>query len=118
MQKGDLVKLNAEKCFTRKYGGALKYPLSNYYYDSQGMVDSFRPVTEAEVEARRDSTDTTHPAAAVVSVPLYRNHVYQVIRARCQADLGLGAAVPGMTEIYCPNANTTTYIRRELLIVI
>ena len=140
LAKGVLVKLNNKTCFTTKQGGDRRYPLTNYNNDDKGIVDSHRPTTlkdqsawyeskRLEIETAKalgkdtfsistdDAGESRLPPQAYY-VALYRDRIYQVIRARCRVRLGWGNPTPGMAMILCTESGEETYIKRELLEVI
>ncbi len=92
MRKGDLVRLNPTTCFTTKQGGGLQYPLTNYANDEAGLVGAFYKLTDEQREAWYNSdaakgmTDAgeTKLCPSEGSVPLSRDSVYPVLRARAQ----------------------------------
>lgn len=93
MRKGDLVRLNPTTCFTTKQGGGLQYPLTNYANDEAGVVGAFYKLTDEQREAWYNSdaakgmTDAgeTKLCPSEGGVPLSRDSVYPVLRARAQA---------------------------------
>jgi len=126
LAKGTLVKLNETKCFTEKQSGGLRFPRTNYAHDEAGTVPSHRPVTPEETAAWYDSDASKGMTSAGESklppqstqVTLYRDRVYQVLRARCRVRLGWGNPTPGLAQVLCTHSGETTYIKRELLEVI
>jgi len=91
MKKGDLVRLDPMKCFTKDVGGGRRYPRGNSYHDGRGEFSAQRPITPDEVAAWRDSPsskgmtsggDTKLPPTST-QVILYRDQIYTVLRARC-----------------------------------
>jgi len=122
MRKGDLVKLNVNKCFTMKYGGKRTFPLGNGYEDENGIVPGGRPTTAAEVEAWRnsdaskgmDSAGESKLPPRSVTVVIHRDDVLVLERARCRVALGWGNPRPGMAKVMLPNGETA-YLKRELL---
>lgn len=140
IKKGCLVRLDPNKCFTKKQGGGLEYPRSNGLNDRRGTVESSRPTTSEEKQAwreqkRRDieeartaGEDTFHiafndagesrlpPQAAYIL--LHRDRIYRVLRARCRVRLGWGNPTPGLTKILCTHTGEETYVSRELLEVL
>lgn len=126
MRKGDLVRLDKSKCFTTARGGELRYPHTNYYSDEKGMVRSRRPITEKETrewyasdesKGMNDAGESKLPPQSV-SVTLFRDRVYTVLRARCRVRLGYGNPEPGMCKIMCSDTGEITYIKRDLLEVV
>ena len=126
LAKGTLVKLNEAKCFTEKQGGGLRYPLTNYACDEEGIVCSSRPTTSEEQAAwydtdaakGMDSAGESKLPPQSCAVTLRRDRVYTVLRARCRVRLGWGNATPGLAKILCTETGEETYIKRELLEVI
>jgi len=51
-------------------------------------------------------------------VPLHRDRVYQVLRARCRVRLGWGNPTPGLAKILCTQSGEETYVKRTHLEVI
>jgi hypothetical protein len=126
MKKGDLVRLNVSICFTEKQGGRLQYPHTNYAHDEAGTFPSSRPVTPEETAMWRDSDaskgmtsagETKLPPQSTY-VPLHRDRVYQVLRARCRVRLGWGNPTPGLAKILCTQSGEETYVKRTHLEVI
>lgn len=124
--KGTLVRLNETKCFTEAQGGGLRYPLTNYANDEEGIVGSQRPVTPEETAAWYNSDaskgmtsggDTKLPPQSRY-IPLVRGRIYQVLRARCRVRLGYGNPTPGMAKILCTETGEATYVKRDLLEVV
>ena len=126
LAKGCLTRLNPSECFTKKQGGGLRYPLTNYANDEAGTVQSSRPVTAEETAVWYDSDASKGMNSAgesklppqSCSVALHRDRVYQVLRARCRVRLGWGNPTPGMAKILCTLTGEETYIKRELLEVL
>ncbi len=126
LAKGKLVKLNDQTCFTIQVGGGRRFPLTNYYNDEQGIVDSARPTTREEqaawydTDAAKGMTDAGESKLPPQSryVKLARGQVYQVLRARCRVRLGWGNAQGGFAKILCTQTGEETYIKRELLEVV
>ena len=130
MRKGDLVRLNPLVCFTEEFGGGLRFPLSSYGQARDGIVPGTRPATQAEQDAWRQrlrenvSAGTTewHDSAGEsklppqsVTIPLYRERTYIVLRARVRVRLGWGNPAPGMTKLLCTHTGEEVYIKRNLL---
>ena len=124
--KGSLVRVNVAKCFTTKQGGGLRYPLTNYANDEQGLVTSSRPCTQEEQRAWYDSDASKGMDSAGESklppqsrlVHLRRDRVYTVLRARAAVRLGWGNKTGGLAKILCTETGEETYIKRELIEVI
>jgi hypothetical protein len=126
LSKGSLVRLDPVKCFTKKQGGGLEYPRTNYFNDEQGTVPSSRPTTAEDTaewylsddsKGMTDGGETKLPPQSA-RVLLYRNRTYQVLRARCRVRLGWGNPTPGLAKILCTETGEETYIKRDLLEVI
>jgi len=126
MHKGDLVRINLAKCFTVERGGQLSFPLSTYGNDKAGVVESARPVTPEETsewyasdvsKGLNDAGESKLPPQSRY-VPLHRDRVYTVVRARARVRLGWGNAQGGYTKILCTVTGEETYIKRDLLEVI
>ena len=126
MRKGNLVRLNPDTCFTTSNGGGLRYPLTNYACDEEGIVRSARPTTKEEQAAwyktdsakGMDSAGESKLPPQSLTVPIHRDRIYTVIRARCRVRLGWGNPTPGLAKILCTKTGELTYIKRELLSVI
>ena len=125
MRKGNLVRLNAAKCFSEENGGGRRYPLTNYHCDENGIVEGTALVTEEEGKAWRDSDaskgmtsggDTKLPPTCC-AVSLHRDCVYTLLRARC-APVYSYRRNPGMAAVLCTETGRTVYIKRELLEVV
>jgi len=121
--KASLVKLNDNVCFTTAAGGARLLPLSNYHYDAQGLVRSWRMVTPEETVAwyesdaskgMTDNGESKLPPRACQFL-LVRGWVYQVLRARCRIQLGYGNPIGKMAMLLCMHTGTETYVKRELI---
>jgi hypothetical protein len=124
MRKGDLVRLSTS-CFTTKQGGTRRFPLSNYANDTAGTVEATRIATEEDVRTWRDSDaskgmtdggDTKLPPTAYI-VPLYRDRVYTLLRARCRPEWSYRSQ-PGMALVLCTETGKEAYVKRELLVVV
>jgi len=126
IKKGTLVRLNKDVCFTEEQGGKLQYPLINYYCDERGIVDAGRPTTREEQDVwyqtdaakGMDSAGETKLPPQSYLVKLYKNRIYQVLRARCRVRLGWGNATPGLVKLLCTHTGEEAYIKRELVEVI
>jgi len=126
MRKGDLVQLDVNKTFTKQMGGTLKYPYTNYECDESGVVFGSRKPTSQDADAWRNSEDSkgmncageTKLPPTCYSVPIHRDRIYEVLRARCRVHLSYGNPTPGMTQLLCLQTGQTAYIRRELLEVV
>ena len=126
MKKGDLVRLNKNKCFTKSAGGELRFPHTNYYSDENGIICSYRPITEQETREWYDSDASKGMNSAgesklppqCVSVNLFRENVYTVLRARCRVRLGWGNPATGMCKIMCSETGEITYVKRDLVEVV
>lgn len=125
MRKGNLVRLNAAKCFSKESGGGRRRPLTNYRCDEDGVVEGTSLVTEEELKAWRDSDaskgmtsggDTKLPPTCR-AVSLHRDCVYTLLRARC-APVYSYRRHPGMAAVLCTETGRTVYIKRELLEVV
>ena len=134
MRKGDLVKLNVNKCFTVAYGGKRTFPLGNGHEDENGYVRAGRPTTDAERRKWRedlnaeiaaapqeerfaiacDSAGESRLAPRSVTVNVPRDVVLVLERARCRVALGWGNPTPGMAKVMLPNGETA-YLKRDLL---
>ena len=137
ISKGGLVKLDIAKCFTKSQGGNLQLPLYDYSSDEAGIVKTRRPTTVIErrqwheiiglASTARTGEDffsnvndvyesETHPLTQRY-VTLYRDNVYQVLRARCRVKMG-GVTHMGMTKILCTETGEEAYIKHNLLEVV
>ena len=120
LTKGQLVRLNAYTCFTEAQGGGRDYPLTNYANDEKGIVESKRPTTQEEKAAWYKSDDAKGFDSAGESklppqsrvVKLYRDRVYQVLKARTRVRLGFGNPEGGYAQILCTHTGQETYIKR------
>jgi len=130
MRKGDLVRLNIEVCFTEEFGGGLRFPISSYKLARDGIVESYRPTTQEEQDEWyrkhredvatgrtewHDSAGEPKLAPRSVTIPLYRERTYIVLRARARVSLGWGNPAPGMTKLLCTKTGEETYVKRKLL---
>lgn len=140
-RKGDLVRLNTAKCFTKENGGERKHPVDNYHYDNAGVIRADRPTTEEEREAWReerrkmtaelssaiDAKLGARPSHAFDSageprlpprsrtVDIWRGRIYAVLRARARVSLGYGNPIGGLTKILCTVTGEEAYVKRDLL---
>ena len=136
MRKGDLVKLNVDKCFTTDNGGKRDRwnPLGNGDDDEKGIVRAGRPTTIEDQEKWReelmaeiaaaapedrfsiacDSAGESRLAPRAVGVNIHRDEVLVVERARCRVALGWGNPTPGMAKVMKPNGEVA-FIKRGLL---
>ena len=139
MRKGDLVKLNVDKCFTTDNGGKRDRwsPLGNSHEDENGFVRAGRPTTHEEREKWHedlraeilaapqdekfgiacDSAGESRLAPRAVSVKIHRDDILVVERARCRVALGWGNPTPGMAKVMLPSGETA-YLKRELLVAV
>jgi hypothetical protein len=122
MKKGDLVRLDVNKCFTMKQGGKRTFPLSNYANDTAGTVEATRLATDEDVSAWYDSDaskgmtsagETKLPPTAY-TVRLHRDRVYMLLRARCRPSWSYRSH-PGMALVLCTESGREAYVKRELL---
>ena len=126
MRKGNLVKLNVDKCFTSEQGGRRRYPLSNYHNDENGVVEARRPVTQEDTDAWYNSDLSKGMTSAGETklppqshrVHLHKDRVYTILRARCRVHVGWGNPTPGMAHLLCTVTGENAYVKRELLEVI
>ena len=126
IRKGDMVRLDASRCFTQKSGGALQYPKTNWLNDNRGTVTASRPITGEETSDWYDSDaskgmtsggDSKLPPQSV-QVLLHRDRIYQVLRARARVRLGWGNPTGSLTKILCTNTGEMAYVKRDLLVKI
>ena len=123
LAKGQLVRLNVYTCFTEAQGGGRDYPLSNFANDKKGIVEGKRPTSVEEKDAWYksdaskgfDSAGESKLPPQTQIVKLYRDRVYQVLRARCQVRLGYGNPVGGMAMILCTHTGQEAYVKRGCL---
>ena len=126
IRKGILVRLNRDVCFTEEHGGKLRYPLTNYYCDERGIVDAGRPTTREEQQAwyktdaakGLDSAGESKLPPQSYLIKLYKDRIYQVLRARCRVRLGWGNATPGLVKLLCTHSGEEAYIKRDLIEII
>lgn len=122
MRKGNLVRLNAAKCFSKDNGGGLRWPLGTYRCDTDGVFKATRLISEEEIKAWResDASKGTDSAGNTLLCPtsrpvdLHRDRVYTVLRARC-APVYNYRRHPGMAEVLCSETGCAAYIKLELL---
>lgn len=96
IKKGDLVRLNAAKCFSVKNGGELAWPMFSSHNDDAGIVCGIREITQAELDEWYASPDSkgigddgeTKLPPKSITVKLHRDDLFMVRRARCKADFG------------------------------
>lgn len=122
IRKGDLVKLDIDKCFTMKQGGKLCTPITNHAADIAGVVEGTRLATKADRESWRNSSsskgidcagETKLPPTAY-NVEIRRDRVYIVLRARCCPTWSYRKH-PGMSLILCTESGEEVYIKRNYL---
>ena len=126
LAKGALVKLNNKTCFTTTQGGGRRFPLTNYRDDENGIVSIGRPMTREETDGWYDSEDSKGMTdAGETKLPplctywdMQRGRHYQVLRARCRAQLGYGKPRSGMALVLCTHTGQQGYVKRELLEVV
>ena len=126
MKKGELVKLNLASCFTRKQGGELEHPLTNYHNDKRGVVHGTRELSEKErsdwydelkkdVKAgtRSSLDDAGEPklAPTAASVEMRRDRYYQVLRARARC-YHHSTPIGGMIKLLCLHTGQEFYVKR------
>ena len=139
MRKGDLVKLNVEKCFTTRSGGQRDRwdPLGNTHQDELGIVPADRPASADDHKKWREEMRMELAAAAPedrfciandsggesrlpprsICVNIHRDDLLVVERARCRVSLGWGNPTPGMAKVMLPNGETA-FLKRDLLSVV
>jgi hypothetical protein len=125
MRKGDLVRLNINKCFTRGNGGGRDWPMETPDRDDRGVVLGHRPTTCDERDAWYASYDSkgmtsggdTKLPPTSTSIELHRGQVYIVERARCAPEMWWRKN-PGMTKVRCTVTGETAYVKRDLLEVV
>ena len=119
-KKGDLVRLNPSACFTTRSGGKLEYPLTHYANDHAGVVDGFYILSKSEIEElspRYIGTDSAGEPKIVPReryIPLKRESVYTVIKARTSATRGF-RKVSGLSLILDTQTGKHVYVSRNLL---
>jgi len=125
MKKGDLVRLDVNKCFTMKQGGKRTFPLSNMLNDTNGTVEATRLASDKDTSAWYDSDaskgmtaggETKLPPTAYI-VRLHRNRVYTLLRARCRPSWSYRKH-PGMALVLCTESGREAYVKRDLLEVV
>ena len=125
MRKGDLVRLNANVCFTKTQGGELQFPLSNYAHDEAGTVDATRLATKTDISAWHDSDasrgldcggESKLPPTAY-SVSLKREKMYTLLRARC-APIWSYRRNPGHACVLDLETGFEVYVNRKFLEVV
>ena len=116
MRKGDLVKVRPQVIDSR---GSLGDRYARRYCAS-------RPITKEEQsewyesdasKGMNDAGESKLPPTCV-SIYLYEDRVYTVLRARARPRLGWGNPSPGMTEILCSVTGARAFIKRGYLEVI
>jgi hypothetical protein len=125
MKKGDLVRLNVEKCFSKDVGGGREYPHGPLILDRDGKFISFRLLTAAERNSWYESPEAggmndageTRLAPTISSVMLHRDQVYIVVKARCAPVMNYNKR-PGMTNIIDTETGVSSFVKREYLEVV
>jgi len=126
MRKGNLVRLNVAKCFSKRNGGELTWALGTMDDDDNGLVIARRPTTDKEQREWRttpaargmnDAGELKLPPQSTM-VKLRRDMCYMVLRARCQVRLGWGNPVPGMVKVLDTETGEQVYLKRELVEVV
>jgi len=125
MRKNDLVKLNPAKCFTEKQGGGLRFPLTNYANDEDGVIEGTRLPSKEDLRVWRESEaskgldcagETKLPPTAY-RVCMQRDRIYTVLRARCRPVWNYRDQ-PGMAKLLCTETGHEVYVKREFLEVV
>ena len=107
MKKGDLVRLNANLCFTRNNGGMREFPITNWYDDNRGVIEGFYILTEEQrdkwhkdkrdaIAAAKEAGEDTFSIAfddggesrlcpSEGAIYLRRDRIYHILRSRARA---------------------------------
>jgi len=137
IRKGDLVRVNEARCFTRQNGGTRPYPLTNHRDDDNRVIraryirtadddrkweEEKRKATE-EALARGEDTfsinfndagESRLPGiSALVDIPAGR--VYEVLRSRCRARLSYGNPTPGLMKLLDTETGREIYVKRDYM---
>ena len=137
IRKGDLVRVNEARCFTRQNGGTRPYPLTNGR-DDQNRVIRGRYIRTADDDRkwREEKRKATEEAAArgedtfsinfndagesrlpgvSVMVDIPAGRVYEVLRARCRAYLSYGNPTPGLMKLLDTQSGREIYVKRDYM---
>ena len=137
IRKGDLVRVNEARCFTRQNGGTRPYPLTNGRDDQNRVIrgryirtaDDDRKWREekckATEEARAKGEDTfsinfddageSRLPGVSVMVDIPAGRVYQVLRSRCRAYLSYGNPTPGLMKLLDTQSGREIYVKRDYM---
>ena len=137
IRKGDLVRVNEARCFTRQNGGTRPYPLTNGRNDNARVIhgryirtadddrkwrEEKRKATE-EALARGEDTfsinfndagESRLPGVSVI-VDIPAGRVYEVLRARCRARLSYGNPTPGLMKLLDTETGREIYVKRDYM---
>ena len=135
VRKGDLVRVNETRCFTRQNGGTRPYPLTNIRDDDDRVIRGRYLRTHADdrkwAEAKRKESDAAKargedtfsihfddggesrlPGVSVmINIPAGR--IYEVLRARCRAYLSYGNPTPGLMKLLDTESGREIYVNRD-----
>ena len=122
MKKGDLVRLNVEKCFTRKSGGYRKYPVTHWLDDEDGVIPGFYKLSHSERQRLSESPEyqgmnsagETKIVGQEGTAYLKRGQVYTVVRARCSATRAY-RKIGGLAQVLDPESGRLVFIKRDFL---
>jgi hypothetical protein len=137
IRKGDLVRVNEARCFTRQNGGTRPYPLTNSRNDDARVIHGrYKRTAEDDRKWREEKRKATEEARArgedtfsinfddagesrlpglsvIVDIPAGR--VYEVLRARCRAHLSYGNPTPGLMKLLDTESGREIYVKREYM---
>ena len=129
MNKGELVRLNVNTCFTKDRGGGLEYPLTNLWNDKHGVVHGTRELSEKErddwydelkkdvkagIRSALDDAGEPKLAPNAASVEMRRDRYYQVLRSRARC-YHHGTPMGGMIKLLCLHTGYEFYVKRLLV---
>ena len=122
MRKGDIVRLNADLCFSTMNNGSRVYPLDNYRHDKNGTVETYRPANEKEIEDhKKNEAIRGYVLPDVILAQCYRielihrDDILVVEKARCRRSWGNFRQSGGWTTVLNTRTMISSYIKRNLL---
>ena len=135
IRKGSLVQVSEARCFTRKNGGERLYPLTNNRNDNNRVIlghyiktdederrwrEEKRRATKAAIARGEDTFSINFDESGESRLPgkselvhIAAGRVYEVLRARCQAELFYGNPTPGLMKLLDTDSGREIYVKRD-----
>lgn len=137
IRKGSLVQVNEALCFTRKNGGERRRPLTNNRNDNNRVVcgryikteedkrrwrEEKRRATKAAIARGKDTFSINFDEGGESRLPgkseivyIAAGRAYEVLRARCQAELFYGNPTPGLMKLLDTDSGREIYVKRDYM---